>query len=431
MKKVLLVGHEYFPLSTPGAFRLRAFAQYLPAFGYEPHILAIGWDETNVDSDSWRGNCLDPEAPADLCPVTRFYYRFPSRWRIPTILRNYTTCRLWPMSWPWPLTRLFRDHMERLHRQHAFDVVLTTIPSTQPMKAASVLHTRYALPWIIDFRDIEGQLPLHRSRLKPWHYLLPVYERWAIACQAKLARQASAVVTVSQALAEMLAAQGGPHAHVVNNGFDPAEFPSSARLATDRFQIVYAGTVLPRHRSPELLLDALDILCRSAEISNRDFSLDFYGTMAEHVRPLAQGRPCDPLVHVHPRLGKRDSHRIMANAGILLHLSTPGTRGIMTSKLTVYLGARRPVLSVPGDGDVVDQVLAATGAGLSLNHPAQIAHWILAHYRYWKEHGVYMVPALVEKEVARYTWHEQVKRLVQVLDDALRGHGPALARESQ
>ncbi len=417
MKRILLVGCDYFPLSTPGSFRLYAFARHLGEFGYEPHILTLDWDQTNVTSGYWSADCLDPEAPADPCPVTRFYYRFPGGGRLRAALRQYTVRGMFPLSWPLCLTRLFADHMERLHTQHRFHIILTTVPYYPSMVAAHRLHRRSGLPWIMDFRDIKGEWPILRSWTRPWRWFHPVYERWAVSCQARIARSANAVVTVSEPLAKALENQTHAKVDVIPNGFAPEEFPTAGSRADGVFRMVYAGTIIPERRSPAPVLEALDLLCRSGKIAQECFSLDFYGASAERIKNLTMGRACAPLVHVHARVPKHAIHRIMTDAGILLHLSTPGAKGIITSKLTEYLGARRPILTVPGDGDVVDELLRRTRAGGSLRNSAEIAGWILQQYEHWKTHGEHLVPNLVEEEVAKYTWHRQVRRLAELLDD--------------
>jgi glycosyltransferase involved in cell wall biosynthesis len=430
LKRILLVGCDYFPLSTPGSFRLYAFARHLGEFGYEPHILALDWDRTNVAGGYWSADCLDPESPADPCPVTRFYYRFPGGGRLRRSLRQYTVRGLFPISWHLSLTRRFVDHMERLHARQAFHVVLATVPHYMPMAAAYCLHRKNGLPWVIDFRDIKGQWPMLKPWRKPWRWSHPAYEGWAVFCQSRLARRASAGVTVSQPLAKTLEGQGVAKVHVVYNGFAPEEFPAFEPRAGRVFRMVYAGTLVPERRSPAPVLEALDLLCRSGKIAEDRFSLDFYGTGAEQIERLTRGHPCAPLVHGRARLGKRAIHEIMADAGILLHLSTEGAKGILTSKLTEYLGTRRPILTVPGDGDVVDEFLMRTHAGVSLKNPAAIAAWVLGQYEHWKTHGEYLIPDIVDEEVEKYTWRRQVERLARLLEAVRVGDGHALGHGS-
>ncbi len=429
-KRILLAGVDYYPLSTPGSFRLHAFARHLGEFGYEPHILALDWGPTNVDGVYWSADCLDPEPPADPCPVTRFYYRFPGGGRLRRALRQYTVRGLFPISWPLPLTRLFADHMERLHAQHPWDMILATVPYGAPMAAAHYLHKRTGLPWGIDFRDVRGQWPMPKPWTKPWRWLYPAYERWAVSCQSRLARRANAVVTVSEPLAKMLARQKVTKVSVVHNGFAPEEFSAVGVRASKVFRMIYAGTLVPEWQDPAPVLEALDLLCRSGKIAAERFSLDFYGTSAERIRNLTTGRRCAPFVHARARLSKRAIHEVMAEAGILLHLSTPGVKGILTSKLTEYLGARRPILTVAGDGDVVDRFLVRTRAGVSLRNPSEIAGWIFKHYEHWKSHGEYIVPDLMEQEVEKYTWRRQVEKLAGLLDTVQAGGGHALGHGS-
>jgi len=106
---------------------------------------------------------------------------------------------------------------------------------------------------------------------------------------------------------------------------------------------------------------------------------------------------------------------IEKQAAVLLFLSHSNAKGIMTSKIFEYLGAGRPILSIPGDNNVTDALLKETGTGISASSPDELARIILSWYDEWQKKGAVTYKGRIDK-IQKYTRRNQTRRMVQVLN---------------
>jgi hypothetical protein len=101
----------------------------------------------------------------------------------------------------------------------------------------------------------------------------------------------------------------------------------------------------------------------------------------------------------------------------LLLLAHRHDKGLMTSKVFEYLGAGRPILSIPSDGDVIDALLSETGAGASASTAEEVGRILLEYYREWRDGGRVGCRG-DSRAIARYTRRSQAARLAEVLAHA-------------
>jgi hypothetical protein len=199
--------------------------------------------------------------------------------------------------------------------------------------------------------------------------------------------------------------------HVVLNGFDEDEH-KVVRHRFPKFTILHAGTV-HKYRPAGVLLDALDEICRESPQIIESMQIFFYGD-EKNLQAELSTRLCKSLFEFRPTIPKAELLPLLHGANILLHLSTPGAKGIMTSKITEYLGARRPILTVPGDGDCVDALLAETGAGKSCGSAAEAKKFLVSEWETWRRgRDSNYIPQNQSLDV--YTRRIQCQHLSQIL----------------
>jgi hypothetical protein len=121
------------------------------------------------------------------------------------------------------------------------------------------------------------------------------------------------------------------------------------------------------------------------------------------------------VVHKFPRIPFRESIKIQKQACILLHLAHGGQKGIMTGKVFEYLGARRPILCIPGDNDCVDALLKETKAGVVCRNAEETAAQVLHWYEEWQQTGVLSYCARNE-QIMKYSRERQAGQLAELLD---------------
>ena len=111
-------------------------------------------------------------------------------------------------------------------------------------------------------------------------------------------------------------------------------------------------------------------------------------------------------------------------ATILLLLPVVRSKGFIPAKLFEYLGAARPILSIHGQGDVVEQLLNETQAGVAAAEANQIADIVLRSYRQWEQTGSVCYHGLAE-QIARYTHRGMAQKFAAVLNEVVDAKAPA------
>ena len=171
--------------------------------------------------------------------------------------------------------------------------------------------------------------------------------------------------------------------------------------------------------SPASVFSAIGLLFNSGDINPKDFMLSFYGSDRRSVAALLQGKAIKNCCEFNPAIPHSQVPAIQKHATVLLHLSHPNEKGIMTGKIFEYLAARRPILSVPGDNDCVDKLLDESKAGCSRGTVEQIALQIKEWYNEWKQTGNVKYYG-IDSEIEKYSYPEMAKQVAEILNRAVR-----------
>ncbi|QXD17297.1 glycosyltransferase family 4 protein [Rhodocaloribacter litoris] len=308
----------------------------------------------------------------------------------------------------------------RLHREAPFEVVVTTGPPHSTHFVGFRMRRAFGVPWVADFRDPWTDIS--------WYGELP-FTPWARRLDARLERvvldAADHVVTVSPALAALLARKTATPITVIPNGFDPPDFddvPVPPR--SGGFELTHVGTLSPS-QNPEALWRALRRGLDAGELPA--LRLRFVGKVDPVVLERLAAFGLAGRVEQTPYVPHAEAVGYMKAADLLL-LSinrTPGAEGIVTGKLYEYVASGRPVLGIgPVTGDAA-AILRETGAGQLFDYEdvTGIAACVARHYAAWaagqRAAGADPVAA------GAYTREALTRRLAGVLE-AVAGKRPAV-----
>lgn len=398
-KTVLFVCTSFYPKNAPGAHRVAKMAQHLYDFGWTPVVLCPDWrgvcGATGIDSA-----LLDK----DPCEVLRVPFMADVR-HLPGRIWLTQTMRWFPHLAPFRLKREMERRGEVFLGRTPVDVIVATSPNMVSLVVARRLCEQFSIPFVPELRDIPDELTDHPGWL----------ERRQVRIQTSILNRANVLVTNSPGLAQRLQSRHSVPIHVVYNGFDPDDYaalepPESSRT----FDIVYCG-ILPQGRKPGLLLDALDRVHSDDEMVLEHVRVRFYGISKRQFAALTSGRRCAHIVRDMGRIPHADCIAIQRRATILLLLSHAEGAGPMPSKVFEYLGAGRPILSIPGDVRVTDVVLRETGAGVVASTPDEIARVLCGWLAEWKKTGQVRYEGRSEA-IAEYTRRKQAARFAEVLN---------------
>jgi glycosyltransferase involved in cell wall biosynthesis len=355
--KVLLVTLYFPPAGGGGVQRPLKLATHLPELGVETHVLAPDdpkWihrdDELPPPTLAWvhRVRFIGPQGrkPAEelhgtagLERVTKQATLFGRRLLLPDENVTYNLTAV-PAA-------------IRIAREEGIDVVITTSPPPSVHFIGAAVKRATGARWIADLRDSLVAHP-HRDAQK---LSVRVKEQGVQAVASLVARQADAIVAVSDAIAEEMRARS-PRGQVVTiaNGSDFEDFHGLEYRRGDQFRITHAGSFFGK-RDPRPFLTAL---ARVDGVTAR-FVGDFRAADREWASAIMD------RIELIPYAPHRKALELQRGSEALLLLIPEADgrgRGVLSGKVFEYLAAERPILAVvPPDGAAA-QLIRDTGAGV-------------------------------------------------------------------
>lgn len=447
LRTVLIFAHEcapyHRPQSTIGAQRPAQFAKYLPEFGWRAVVVCCDLQT--------RGKGTRTEIQ-DLTTHVRGLVRSAdpmSSLIIPT--PSFAWNGLLDLTWRQLLPKAGRDSaLRKVLRKPLTAAKLMTGDYSQPWQpfgrraAAAVAQEvpiaaciaehspdaglflarwfsrRYGVPWGADFRD-----PI----LQP---LKPFARKIYAPVARRLLSTAVFTTTVTPIWAEMDEALLGVPACSVPNGFDPAEFePPVGQIRNERFTIAYAGNIIAaQHVAP-----FLDGLAKAAGILGPDnrntMRFTYCGGAYKRIEGLVRDRGIEDVVDIRGHIDRDEALAGLKRADVLLLLSIAKPeqedrylqRGHYPGKTFECFGARRPILCIPGDRGLLDELIYESRTGVVRRTPDEIADYILAAWQDWKD-GTPLEYRPNDAVVSPYTRRNLTGRLARLLDHVV-GAAPA------
>jgi len=255
----------------------------------------------------------------------------------------------------------------RIVRREGIDVVLTTSPPSSVHLIGAAVKRATGVRWVADLRDSIVAHPHRRAE----RLAVRTKERGEAAVAGLVARNADAIVAVSEAIAEETRGLG-PKGPVVTiaNGSDFDDFAGLPYERGERFRITHTGSFFGK-RDPRPFLTAL-------ADSGLDVTARFVGDFRTADREWAEKLGLGDRLELHPYVPRRRSLELQRDSeALLLLIPDAGGRGkgVLSGKVFEYLAAERPILaSVPPDGAAAE-LIEETGAGVVAppDDPAAIA----------------------------------------------------------
>lgn len=255
------------------------------------------------------------------------------------------------------------------------------------------------LHWIADFRDLHAD-PVRQD---VW---FPSLQRW---WARRVIARADEVWGVSEGQVQYLK-QLYPEATVRRNRLFSLP-PAVTAPVTERFTIVYTGSLYERLQSIQPLIATLNLLIAEGHLSAADIELVYRGKddvlWTEWLRGLHPDVHCNTRAYVAPASAQKLQQE--AQLLLLLNWSAPDYYGVLTAKLYDYLSAGRPILALvngPSDPELT-QIVEGTRAG-RVYAGGMSPDWLLACYQQWREGGGRLPWSANLTEMAKYLENQPV-----------------------
>lgn len=381
-RKILIISYLFPPAGGIAVQRALSFAKYLPALGWEVHVLSAANAAVPVRDPGllrhvpenvhlhraftpeipfaarqkiwkWmRGNAKPTfERPASQTPK-------PSSEGFAARLAKRVLCPEPEILWvPFALRKA-----KRIVQKHGIDTVLVTVPPFSALVVGSKLKRLFPhIQLVSDFRDEWLSFYLKDFDFQTGHHTY----RKAQAIERAAVEDSDLVLAVTPtSLTEIrnrYPGQPDEKFACIHNGYDPDVFKdfTPREHGGSKIIVTHVGTAY-KTASPRYYLDALDKL---PEPVRSRFETRFIGRISESERALLDNRKSE--VKILGFMPQEEALRYIEETDYLLltmtnEISLPG-------KLFEYLATTKPILALSPEGSEVDRLIREMNAGACVN----------------------------------------------------------------
>jgi len=419
MKKVLIISYAFHRTEVIGSVRIRALANLLPRFGWDPVILTVK---------------IPGKYESDFNVIETFYENKQKRLKKNlginnniTVTRNhgFLKCKkknllikylffIWKEIFCYPEveTSWYKYAVSagnKLLKNEKFNAIISSSPSVTSHLIAKKLKCKYELPWIADLRDLWTQN----------HYYFHTKTRTLIErnLEIKTLKMADALIATTPYSAKELKKLHKKSVNTITNGFSSDEIDDNTIRLTDKFTITYTGSLYQSKRYPIKLFQAVNELIFDRLIDSNDIDIRFYGPKESLLENVIKKYNLEKIANSYGLVDRKTALKIQRESQILL-LSLwnhPGEENLCPGKLFDYLSSQRPILAIGGSKGFVKDILEETEAGIFAISIEQIKKFLVDSYQEWKNNGKVSYHGKVSN-INKYSHIEMVKKFVEVLN---------------
>lgn len=410
-RKLLLVAYHFPPIQgSTGTVRTVAFSRYLRRFGWDVRVLTI------------RPEAYEDVAPdnAALIPADLSVHRawgLDARRHL-SLFGRYPQLLALPDRWQsWIIGGSLAG--SRIIRSFAPDALLTTYPIASAHAIGYLLHRRYGIPWIAEFRD-----PMLQAGY-PARFL----ERIAFGRLERLAIENACRIVVTTEGCRTLYVNRYPSLDskkitCISNGYDPAAFrnldiQSPVHGNSRPLILLHSGLLYPDARNPTAFFQAVRSLKEQGYFKtiNVEFRLRASGNEAKYARQIDE-LGIQSQVKLLPRIPYHRAIAEMASVDGLMLFQATNCNQQIPAKVYEYMHCRRPILALTDPCGDTGGLLKSVGIQsiARLEAPIEIEH-ILRRFLDQLSKGSAFVVAPAESN--RFSRETLTGELARVLQDAV------------
>ena len=414
--KILIIAYYYPPINTGGTPRPLKWAQYLPRWGHEVTILTHTYNKTKTE----------PGSPQ----IIRFQDISFNKQRSSVykkcqwlILRSFTEILnilgIYHSIYTWWKRKVIKNS-ETVIQQVQPDIIIATYPPVETLEIGLYFSKKYNIPLISDFRDGLMFEPIEIKRINQYRCIRKRYRE----IETGAAAQSTAITTVSQPIMDYYEETYHPeHSAVITNAFDPEDInekflqgeldqwaggsvgqwvssmigkrsnesldkmprPKSETKKNQHkrfaqhigpprrgdFNIVFTGrfSLSVKNRRVDFFFDAVRLLLeRDKQLENK-IKIHLVGEYRKEELQGLKDLIAGGIVVNHGLVERSQSLVFQRAADLLLIITEPERRGMVTAKIFEYLYAGRPILALTYK-TVLEDIIKETKTGWVV-HPHQ------------------------------------------------------------
>jgi glycosyltransferase involved in cell wall biosynthesis len=403
--RILLIAYYYPPQNASGGQRPLKLAEHLAAAGHDVVVLTSALDRRPVS----RKNIIpvhDPSHNQDRTGRRRFQW-LALRLMVEAKNRAGIYASLFS-GW----ARAARRREEAIMAAGLPQAIIATYPPVETVKIGLHFSRKFKAPLIADFRDGLLFEPVERRALR-----LRSVRRSYEKLEARVAREAAAIVTVSPAISDYFQKKyAGSRVVTILNGYDvgaPVLPLIPSPFAPGRFHVVHTGSIALSDRGCDLAHLVLGVKKALAAVPalRARLVIHFAGRLNARERRLLRPLAAAGIVRLYGQLPRENALWMQQNADLLLLLASPDRTSVATGKLFEYMQAARPVLALAA-GTLAADIVAETGIGWTVppDDPQAISAMLAAIMT-----QKIARPEINEQAIANYDRKRQYKKFLALL----------------
>lgn len=421
-EKVLVIATLWPPNGTTGMYRTKGFVDNLHKYSYEPILLTLNWSEAQPGSEyvieDYNGltvfkvshsesfNSKINRIFADKLGIVRKMYHL--------IDKLFWTNGIWQFQEYKHLFNVAKVIMQK------YPDIKKAIAISDPYQAYYIgyyLNKKYGVEWIADYRDAWNTMEFRESD-KIESKTAEKLRIWIEArAEKKWVGTARYVTSVSDYYSRRIAAFVGLPYKTIYNGFFESELELyHQKNINNKIVIVYNGTLYINQKIEIFLNGFKDFIDSNNDI---DIELRFIGAgnsseACERISTCLKGY--EKNYFISERVTKLSLIEEINNANLLLLVShNKKYKGVATSKIFDYFASKKPVICCPGDGDVVEELLNASGQGFFANSSEEVTELLETLAKQIQKYGTVKYSLNLEY-ILRYSRENQTKEMAALLD---------------
>ena len=410
--KILIIAYYYPPINTGGTIRPFKWAQYLPQWGHEVTILTHTYDKNKIDPGppqiirlhdiSFNKNGVGDPNPFTVRQMSFFRIFISKVCRKNKVLEGISKMR--PNLYKkcqWLILRSFTEALNILGIYHSIytwwkrkviknsdtiiqqsqpDIIIATYPPVETLEIGLHLSKKYNIPLIADFRDGLLFEPIEIKRINQYRCIRKRYEK----IETEVAGQSTAITAVSQPIMDYYAETYQPkHSAVITNAFDPEDINEKLLRGVQgggfleksppgkHFNIVFTGrfSLSVRNRRVDFFFAAVRLLLEKEKHLENKIKIHLMGEYRKEELQGLKDLIARGIVLYHGFMERSQSLAFQRAADLLLIITEPERRSMVTAKIFEYLYAGKPILALTYK-TVLEDIIKETKSGWIV-HPHQ------------------------------------------------------------
>lgn len=378
-KKVLILCNDFPPINSIGADRPYSWYKYFKEFDLYPVIITKNWktdgnnglplvhDKTDYQITD-HGEVI--RSKMRHTPSTKFQEIFGNRFSLLRKGLSFVEITLGYYIFLLDRHRSIYIEAKEYLKNNEVDAVITTGEPFILFLHGLRLKRKFGVKWVSDYRD--GWYLNHIRTLQKDIFNKTI-RNWELIIEKKITKHADLIVTVDPEMAERLSALLAKKVEVVYNGFWKFHKLEQSKKNECELIINHTGT-LTRGQQLELFLDTLMELYTDKKIEAGKFCFNLIGLeyFPDQMKRLVPYNDLmGEIVFTTPRLPKEEAIKLNARADYLLNFTDPNLSAIY-AKTYDYIATKKPILVVPGDKKLLENLVIENKLGFVLNSKEEI-----------------------------------------------------------